>query len=116
MRYKLNGRSEQMINNILTGFKRFPQYTTVCDYYEFDEAQAKYIDVYHNSTFCNRYLFYPNPDGSINSIALYGQLLKQHYEKISASMKCFDLDVEKIIYDTKGLSPFLDIYLCKYNL
>ena len=111
MRYKLNGRSEQMINNILTGFKRFPQYEIVCDYYEFDEAQAKYIDVYYNSTFCNRYLFYPNADGSINSIALYGAALQQHYDKISTSMKCFDLDVKNIHFDTIGPTPFLDVYL-----
>lgn len=114
-RYILNSRSEQMINNVLTWFESYPQYyTVVCDYYEFEEAQAKYIDVYHKGTFGNRYLFYPDADGNINSVALYGQYLQQHYDTISASMKCFDLDVTKIFFDTEGPTPFLDIYV-KYD-
>lgn len=114
MNKKLNSRSLLMIENIYNGFCRFPKYDVECVDYQMDDADAKCIDVYLQGKFCNRYLFYPNPDGSINSICLYGMLLQQHCQKISASMNCFGLKVTKIFYDDKGLNPFLDIYIAQY--
>lgn len=113
MRKTFNTHGTQLINNIIRGFEnRFGWYTDWGNYnLEEENVVAKYVDAYFNGNFCNRYLFCPNELGEIDSIAIYGLSLQGHYNTISTTMMCFGLKVKKIVFDTKGDNPFLDIYL-----
>ena len=113
MKKVFNTHGNQLINNIIRGFEnRSGWYTDDGNYEVFEENMvAKYIDTYFKGNFWNRYLFCPNESGEIDSIALYGSSLQGHYNAISTTMMCFGLKVQKIIFDTEGDYPFLDIYL-----
>lgn len=61
----------------------------------------------------NKYMFFPDPNGNIASIALYGIQLPQHFRTIKQSGKIFGLPVFNIEMDG-GLSDFIDIQIGEY--
>lgn len=56
----------------------------------------------------NNFDFYPNSEGWIDSIAIYGRYLDAHYRTISASMEIFGLKVSDITYEGSYIDIELD--------
>lgn len=49
-----------------------------------------------NGRLVNNFDFYPNSDGLIDSMAIYGSYLDSHYRTIRSSMEIFGLKVSEI--------------------
>ena len=58
----------------------------------------------------NLFLFFPDLNGKIESIALYGSNLQGHYNAMHRSMMAFGMRITSISMEY-GESDFLDIYI-----
>lgn len=56
----------------------------------------------------NNFDFYPNSDGWIDSVAIYGCYLDSHYRTISSSMEIFGLKVSEISHEGNYVDCELD--------
>ena len=110
----LNQDSLSRIENIVTGFRNYPPFSSYqIKSYLYDMSAGCYaIEITNNGRLVNLYLFYPDPRGSgkIDSIALYGIHLQAHYYTMSSSMKIFGMTITNISFDS-GIETFLDIYI-----
>ena len=113
----LNDDSIAKINTIVAGFRRLHLFNSYeIGSFVYDEQLGVHgIGIRKNGTPCNLFLFYPMPGGcgEIESIAIYGQCLHEHYKAIESSMSIFGLPVDSIQNDF-GLEPFIDVHLKKY--
>lgn len=113
----LNEESMQRINNIVNGFKSHPLYAayTIKTYcYDF-RLGVQAIEVGKNGDLVNLWLFYPDAtNGNINSIAVYGSMLRGHLNAIRSTMTVFGMPVDSAELDKSGLSDFVDICLKQY--
>ena len=108
----LNQHSRMLINNIENGFHNHPNYRdySVRNYcYNINEG-VQALEVYKNGKFVNLWLFFPDENGKIESIALYGSYLQGHYNAMRQSMRVFGLRITDICFDS-GVSDFLDIHI-----
>ena len=108
----LNEDSLQKIKNIECGFNNYPLYKaySIRNYcYDFN-AGVQALEVLKNSQSINLFLFYPGPNGEIDSIALYGASLQAHYNEMRKSMMVFGMPISKISMEY-GMEEFVDIYL-----
>lgn len=110
----LNQDSLSRIENIVTGFRNYPPFSSyqIKSYLYDIHAGCHAIEITNNGRLVNLYLFYPGGDGSgkIGSIALYGIHLQAHYNTMSSSMKIFGMTITDISFDS-GIETFLDIYI-----
>lgn len=113
----LNDDSIAKINTIVAGFRKLHLFKSYeIESFVYDKLLGVHgIMIKKNGTPCNLFLFYPMPGGcgEIQSIAIYGDGLREHYKAIESSMSIFGLPVESIQNDY-GLEPFIDVYLKKY--
>lgn len=112
----LNQESLHRINNIVTGFKKHPNYAaySIRSYCYDARACVHAIEVGKGTQLINLWLFYPSCNGEINSIAVYGSYLQGHLNAIRSSMTVFGMPVESVYMDCSGMSDFVDIYLKEY--
>lgn len=112
----LNSDSMWRINNIVTGFKNYPAYSTydIKSYIYDHRAGVHAIEISKNGQPINLWLFYPGVNGEINSIAAYGNYLQSHLEAIRSTMTVFGMPVKSAEMDYSGLSDFIDIFLKPY--
>lgn len=112
----LNQESLHRINNIVTGFKKHPNYAaySIRSYCYDARAGVHAIEVGKGTQLINLWLFYPGCNGEINSIAVYGSYLQGHLNAIRSSMTVFGMPVESVYMDCSGMSDFVDIYLKEY--
>ena len=61
-----------------------------------------------NGRLVNNFDFYPNSDGWIDSVAIYGCYLDSHYRTISSSMEIFGLKVSEISHEGNYVDCELD--------
>lgn len=108
----LNSDSQQRIRNIENGFRNHPAYASyVVNNYCYDaRAGVQALEVSKNGQPINLFLFCPDVNGKIESIALYGVNLQGHYNAMRRTMMAFGMRISSISYET-GMSPFLDIHL-----
>lgn len=61
-----------------------------------------------NGRLVNNFDFYPNSNGWIDSVAIYGTMLDSHYRIISGSMEIFGLRVSEITHEGNYVNVELD--------
>lgn len=112
MNKPLNRDSLQRIRNIEIGFRNYPDFSTydIRNYCYDLQNGVQALEVSRNGRMINLFLFYSDMDGKIDSIALYGSNLQEHYNVMSSSMMCFGMRITSIDF-VYGQSVFLDIYL-----
>lgn len=59
----------------------------------------------------NLFLFFPDANGDIGSISIYGSHLRGHLNAILSTMTVFGMKVESAEMDCSGVSDFVDIQL-----
>ena len=108
----LNQDSLQRIRNIENGFRNYPAYAAydISNYLYDYRTGAQALEVSKNGKMINLFLFMPDPDGKIESIALYGSNLQGHYNAMRRSMMAFGMKISSIEFES-GMSDYLDIYL-----
>lgn len=109
MKFMLSSESEQLIRNIMNGFKMHPMYA------KYDIKMGTFfgqtgLDITLNGRTVNLFLFYADVNGKIDSFAIYGSNLEGHYKAMKSSMKAFDLPIREISMES-GKEPFVDVYL-----
>lgn len=112
MNLSLNVDSQQRIRTIENGFRNHPAYSYYdIKNYRYDvQAGIQALEVSKNGQPINLFLFCPDINGKIESIALYGTNLQGHYNAMKSSMMAFGMKISSITYES-GMSPFLDIHL-----
>lgn len=112
IKYSLNEDSLQRIRNIEKGFRNFPAYAaySIHNYCYDIRAGVQALEIKKDGIPINLFLFYPDINGKINSIALYGSNLSGHYNAMRRSMMAFGMPISEISLES-GNSEFLDIYL-----
>lgn len=110
---RFNTQSLQFIDNICAEGNRKMNFTFRKDEVSYVGAIA--IRVYQNEGLVNQFLFYPNGDGKIESITIFGAAIKGHKDSIEGSMKVFGLPVESIEIDRMNGQEFLEVTLEDYN-
>ena len=106
----LNQDSKQRIRNIENGFRNHPNFFgyDIRNYcYNLDEG-VQALEVSKNGRFVNLFLFFPDFDGKIESIAVYGSNLQGHYNAMRSSMMAFGMRITDISMES-GASDFIDI-------
>ena len=73
-------------------------------------AGVQALEVSKNGQSVNLFLFYPDPNGKIGSIALYGTNLQGHYNAMRRTMMVFGMPISEINMEY-GQSEYVDIYL-----
>ena len=106
----LNQDSQQRIRNIENGFRNFPAYSAfeIRNYCYDLKNGVQALEVSKNGRTVNLFLFFPDFNGKIGSIALYGSNLQGHYNAMSRSMMAFGMRITSITKES-GASDFLDI-------
>ena len=112
----LNEESLRRINNIVVNFKNHPAYArySINSYCRDWKQGIHAIEVGLNGNLINLWLFFPGPDGEIQSIAVYGSHLLGHLNAIRQTMKVFGMEVESAELDRGGMSDYVDIFLKPY--
>lgn len=107
---QMNAKSIRKIRNIVTNAHKHPYYIG----YEikfYAELRGIYvIDISKHGRIINKFVFCPDTEGNIESIAIYGDNLRSHMNTIRASMKIFDMEVESVDFES-GYSDYVDVYL-----
>ena len=108
----LNRDSMQRIRNIENGFRNIPAYASYeIKNFSYDaHAGIQALEVSKNGRSINLFLFFPDQNGKIESIALYGSNLQSHYNAMRRSMMAFGMKISSISVES-GQEDFLDIYL-----
>lgn len=108
----LNSDSQQRIRNIENGFRNYPAYSSysIRNYCYDMRAGVQALEVSKNGQSVNLFLFYPDPNGKIGSIALYGTNLQGHYNAMRRTMMVFGMPISEINMEY-GQSEYVDIYL-----
>ena len=106
----LNQDSQQRIRNIENGFRNHPTFTgyDIRNYRYSLEEGVQALEVSKNGRFVNLFLFFPDFDGKIESIAVYGSNLQGHYNAMRSSMMAFGMRITDISMES-GASDFIDI-------
>lgn len=109
--YKFNSKSIQSLTALYDRMvKGYPEWTIFLD--KADISGSTSINTYKGNILINKYYFYPNRWGSIESIAIYGQQLEGHYKTISNSNMIFGFRVKSIDLITNDtVSPYVDIFI-----
>ena len=113
MYQSLNQESLRRINNIVTNFKNYPAYAaySISSYcYDF-RSGVHALEISKNGRVINLWLFCPDTEGNIGSIAAYGSNMEGHLRAIRSTMTVFGLPVESAEIDRSGMSDYIDIYL-----
>ena len=114
MHNHLNRDSLERISNIEYGFRNFPLYSgfDIRNYRYNFRTGVQALEVSKNGIMVNLFLFFPDPSGNgkIESIALYGSNLQDHYNVMRNSMMAFGMKISSISFES-GQSDYLDIYL-----
>ena len=112
----LNNDSLQRINNIVTGFRNYPAYASYSiRSYTYDLRRGVHaLEITRNGQTINLWLFFPDINGKIESIAVYGSNLQGHLNAILSSMTVFGMKVSSAEIDRSGVSEYVDIYLEDY--
>lgn len=112
----LNKDSLQRITNIVNGFRNYPAYASYSiKSYTYDLRLGVHaLEITRNGQVVNLWLFYPDVNGKIESIAVYGSNLQGHLNAILSSMTVFGMKVSSAEIDRSGISDFIDIYLEEY--
>jgi hypothetical protein len=108
----LNQDSQQRIRNIENGFRNYQAYAAydIRNYlYDLNNG-VRALEVSKNGRMVNLFLFFPDLNGKIESIALYGSNLQGHYNAMHRSMMAFGMKISSIDFEY-GQSDYLDIYL-----
>lgn len=111
----LNKESMRRIENIANGFRNHPAYKDfdIMSYpYGFNiiGPNAHALEITKHGEFVNLWLFFPDNDGSIESIAVYGKFLDGHLNAIRRTMTVFGMPVSSVSKEC-GASEFVDIIL-----
>jgi len=70
----------------------------------------------NNSNTINKFMFFPDYDGKLGSISIYGSGLNNHFEAIDQSRNCFGFKVSEVTLETTNtLDPFVDISIDQKN-
>lgn len=111
---RLNQDSRQRIQNIADGFRQNPMFSAFqIRTYPYDIREGVHaLEVTRNGSPINLFLFYPDStgNGKIDSIAIYGKSLQQHYNMMKSSMMAFGMPISSISMDS-GIEDFIDVYL-----
>lgn len=112
MYLSLNQDSQQRIRNIENGFRNYPAYAAyeISNYVYDLNAGVRALEISKNGRFVNLFLFFPDSDGKIGSIAVYGSNLQGHYNAMRRSMLAFGMRITDISLES-GASDFLDIQI-----
>lgn len=111
----LNQRSLTMVRTVMSNFKNhslYKEFSVTLN--ENDISGSASISIMKYGQNVNRFYFYPNSSGNIESIAIYGAELNGHFNSIRNSMSIFGLKVNEIEMVTDSTSPFVDVYLQSY--
>ena len=108
----LNEDSQQRIRNIEYGFRNHPSYATytIRNYCYDWRLGVQALEVLKGGETINLFLLYPDQEGKIGSIAIYGSYLQGHYNAMRSSMMAFGMPIKDISIE-HGMSDFLDVYL-----
>lgn len=106
----LNQDSQQRIRNIENGFRNYPAYAAYeIKNYRYDlQNGVQALEISKNGRVVNLFLFFPDFDGKIESIAVYGSNLQRHYNAMRRSMMAFGMRITDISMES-GASNFIDI-------
>ena len=109
---RLNQDSKQRIQNIANGFRNFPAYAAYeINSFVYDlRSGAHALEITRNGQSVNLFLFFPAPNGKIDSISVYGVGLQGHYNAMRSSMMAFGMRISDISMDF-GESEYIDVYL-----
>ncbi len=113
---RFNDISLEMIDNLEREFTSSfsPKgYIVTCGIHNL-RCGSYHITVSKNGTPRAQYLFYPGDNGMIESIAIYGDWIKQDYEGMQQSNLIFGLPIESIEVE-HGMETYLDVYLKDYS-
>ncbi len=106
----MNAKSLKRIRTIVTNARKHPYYVNY-EIESYAELRGTYcIDISKHGCLINKFMFCPDTDGNIESIAIYGDNLRGHMNAIRQSMKIFDMDVESVDFES-GYSDYVDVYL-----
>ena len=108
----LNKQSLALVTNIYNNMSNhYHQYRIFIN--KNDISGSASIEVLNQKCLVNKYYFYPDEVlGNIESIAIYGIALQNHYETINRTLNIFGFKVKSIVPVTQNtMSPFLDISL-----
>lgn len=106
----MNSKSMRKIRNIVTNARKHPFYVNY-EIKSYAELRGTYsIDISKHGDLINKFVFCPDSDGNIESIAIYGDNLRGHMNAIRQSMKIFDMEVESVDFES-GYSDYVDVYL-----
>ena len=108
----LNEDSQQRIRNIEYGFRNYPSYAsyTIQNYCYDWRLGIQALEVLKDGETINLFLFYPDLNGKIESIAIYGSYLQGHYNAMRKSMMAFGMPIKDISMEY-GMSDYVDVYL-----
>ena len=113
---RLNQRSQNIISNIYNTIRNHPsyaQYTVELISAELWSTGCMSIHISKQGRQINKFMFCPNTEGNVDSIAIYGNDLRGHYNTISASRNAFGFRVRNISMDN-GYSDYVDIEVESY--
>lgn len=107
---QMNSKSKRIIRNIVTNARKHPYYAGYVIKSYAESRGILCIDILDYGRLINKFVFCPDTDGNIESIAIYGDNLRDHMNAIRQSMKIFGLEVENVDFET-GYSDYVDVYL-----
>lgn len=106
----MNAKSLRKIRNIVANARRHQYYANL-EIKSYAESRGiRCIDISNNGHLINKFVFCPDTEGNIESIAIYGDNLRSHINAIRQSMKIFDMEVEDVDFES-GYSDYVDVYL-----
>ena len=107
---ELNEDSLRRIKNIENNIRNHPAYAEydVENYLNDQGLGSRALDISKYGKRVNLFVFYPNREGKIDSIAIYGSNLAGHYNAIRRSMMCFDMKVSDISFEGDLVDVTLD--------
>ena len=106
----MNAQSLRIIRKIVANARKHPYYANyeIKSYAESRGFQS--IDISNYGRLINKFVFCPDTEGGIESIAIYGENLRSHMNAIRQSGKIFDMEVEDVSFES-GYSDYVDVYL-----
>lgn len=107
---ELNEDSLRRIKNIENSIRNHPAYAEydVENYLNDRGLGSRALELSKNGKRVNLFVFYPNREGKIHSIAIYGSNLAGHYNAMRRSMMCFDIKISDLSYEGDLVDVILD--------
>ncbi len=102
----IDDNGEQIINNIYQELKKNPNYANYNIYKGEDDASTYIIISHLGRRLINRFSFY-GVMGKLNSIAIYGVNLSEHYCTIKLSGEFYGLPVSEVNWE----GDYVDVFL-----